>query len=625
MKTKNLFPVSIAVAVILAVTGCVPPPINFQGFRDRDRDDTTNFTVHNERALPPMAKEERSVGTADVSDDGLARTGRVNEIRMILRRGSLSEARRFFDRTSTEQDGADSADLLHFKGVTYFLSAEKDRSYRDMAVSAFSDAVETTSKSRVRALSLLWLGMTYYKYYEGSENLTKGLTALDRVIDEYSSTPYHNDAILYKALIKRRLGDSSTSKDLLRSLENNEYADGYVYWIPSKRYARTRDAVNYYLHGTSFHYATSSGSSSSKSKAAASGGSAVIADMVGGVMLTSRSVERTAVVGARIGVGDEISTGTNGEVTISMKPAGIIMLGANSAMRVSEMNPKGYKAAVEYIRGDVKFAITKLPKTGYFTVRTPASFLTVQGTTFMVSGNGSSVNVSVLRGVVRVANAAGAASVGALEEANVGAPNTAPVVATIKPSNVDAMKKLLAYKDIANYENIEALNDKLERAGSKAAIEAATVKAEAAERAKVDAEAKVKVEADARANAEARVKVEADARAKAEANARAEADARAKAEAKAKSEADLRIAAEAKAKAEAEARARAEADKAAADKAKAAAEKAKADAEKAKADADAKAKAAATTTTTTTTASTNKAATGGTATKTPAKKDDWDW
>ncbi|MBR3864004.1 MAG: hypothetical protein IKJ19_02665 [Clostridia bacterium] len=127
-------------------------------------------------------------------------------------------------------------------------------------------------------------------------------------------------------------------------------------------------------------------------------------------------------------------------------------------------------------------------------------------------------------------------------------------------------------------------------AEEKARLEAeAKAKAEAEEKARLEAEAKAKAEAEekARLEAEAKAKAEAEEKARLEAEAKAKAEAeekaRLEAEAKAKAEAEekARLEAEAKAKAEAEEKARLEAEA----KAKAEAE------EKARLEAEAKAKA----------------------------------
>jgi serine/threonine protein kinase len=123
----------------------------------------------------------------------------------------------------------------------------------------------------------------------------------------------------------------------------------------------------------------------------------------------------------------------------------------------------------------------------------------------------------------------------------------------------------------------EAAAQQRAQAQQRAEIEAKQA-AEAEAKAKADAEARQKAEADAkaRADAEAKAKAEADAKARADAEAqqRAQAEARARADAEAKSRAD----AEARQKAEAEARARADAQAKQNAEADAAAQKAAAEA-----------------------------------------------
>ncbi len=161
-------------------------------------------------------------------------------------------------------------------------------------------------------------------------------------------------------------------------------------------------------------------------------------------------------------------------------------------------------------------------------------------------------------------------------------------------------------EDEAEKARLEAEAKAKAEAEEKARLEAeAEAKAEAEERARLEAEARAKAEAEekarleaearAKAEAEEKARLEAEARAKAEAEekARLEAEARAKAEAeeKARLEAEARAKAEAeeKARLEAEARAKAEAEEKARLEAEA---KAKAEAEeKARLEAEAKAKA----------------------------------
>ncbi|MBI4979558.1 MAG: FecR domain-containing protein [Spirochaetes bacterium] len=589
---KVLSLLALLAATMLVVVSCKPKHAEEDEF-------TKDFNVMNEKGKDGKGKDGKGIQADkgyEPSKDVPTLTGPVNDIRMILRGGNLVEARAFFDRLNIETADADKGELYHFKGVTYFLSAVRNKTYRETAIQSFEKAGEITGKEKIKALSQLWLGMTYYNFFSDADNLKKGVAALDNVIDNYPKTRFANDAVMYKGLIKKQLGQTSEYQELLAKVEGGGYPDIHVYWIPTSQYVRAKDAVNYLLRGIPFSYGGASYAGGGSASAAAPVAKASIADMKGTVAVTAKGVDRKAKVGSFIVTGDDIATEADGDITVDMKTIGVMQLKSGSTVKVIELSLAKKKAVLQITKGTALFAVPKLDKNAQFSVQGSAALIAVTGTAFVVNDDGTGTKVSVLRGSVNFTNDAGGVTVADLQDGAAAASNAAPAATPFTKASIDVAKQLLDINGVDKFESKDAMNDKIERITMR-------FEKEEAEKAAADAKAAAAAAEAAKAAAEAKSKADADARAKAEA-------------AKAASDKE---AADAKA-----AKAKAESDKAAAEKAKVAAEKAKADAE-------AKAKAAATTTTTTTTkpATTTTTTTTATTNKTTApaakKKTDDDW
>lgn len=500
-------------------------------------------------------------------------SAQAKEALRVLWRGKPAEMMSYFDAINPDSADGDVGEMHHLKGVANFQLAKRDSARKSTAIECFEKAHEKTGKQKFKVFSMLWLGMTYYKYFSDADSLKKGLTWLDRVTDEYPRTRFANDAVLYKALIKRQLGQSEEYKELLLGLERGGYADIYVYWIPMSQYVRAKDAVNYLLRGVPFNYYGGSGGG----YVAATGS---VSEAKGTFAVKANGADVKTNIGMKIAAGYEIITDADGEVTVDLKTIGVVKIAPLSSVQFKKLSPASGTAGISVTKGKAMFAVPKLGKKSVYTVNTGSADLKIVGTAFSVASDGSSSKVAVLRGVIDITNAGGYTNVGELQEATITSSNALANVTVIQKATLEDVRGIADIKGVEKYESKEALLDKVDRLSMRIAKE--------------DAEA-------ARAQAEAKAKAAEAAKAKAEADAKSANDAKAKAE-KAASDANA-------------AKSKAEADKAKAEKAAADAAAAKAKAEKEAADAKAAASKAAATTTTTPATTTKPATTTTTTTK----------
>ncbi|MEK6795978.1 MAG: FecR family protein [Spirochaetota bacterium] len=587
MKPQRLLTILMLAAVcVFVAVSCKPRHAEEDDFIKDFNIMTDKSKDTNAHGKAVQADKAESV-TATVWDSPMSAQAR--EALRVLWRGKPVEMKSYFEALNVDAADGDKGELCHLKGVAYFLLAKKDRSLKTTAVECFEKANQTTGKQKFKVLSMLWLGMTYYSYYSDAESLKKGMGWLDRVTEEYPRTRFANDAVLYKALTKRQLGQSEEYKELLLGLERGGYPDIYVYWIPMNQYVRAKDAVNYLLRGVPFNYYGGGGG-----YVAASGS---ITEAKGTYAVKANGADVKTNIGAKIAAGYEVITDADGEVTVDLKTIGVVKIAPLSSVQFKKLSPASGTAGIVVTKGKAMFAVPKLGKKSTYAIDTGSANLKVTGTAFSVASDGTTSKVAVLRGVIDITNAGGYTNVTELQEADISSSNSMASVAVMQKSTIEDVRGIVDIKGVEKYESKEALTDKVDRVTMRVAKEEAEAARKQAESAKAQAEARAKTaEAD-------KVKAQADAKAANDAKAKAE---KAAADANSAKAASDKAAADAKA-----AKEKAEKDKAAADKAAA---DAKAAADKAK------------TTTTTTTTSTNKAATTTTTTTSTNKKkaaDDW--
>lgn len=154
----------------------------------------------------------------------------IKDVRLLIANRQYREAQNYINRLNMDNlPGTDIGHLHQFNGIiNYFLIPVDDEAF-SVAIESFQKAYEETGIEKFRPLSILWLGMLYEKYSNNTVELQQALNLFDEVINNYSDTRFVNDAVFYKALVLKKLGQDDEYNELILSLKNNVYPDNLIY------------------------------------------------------------------------------------------------------------------------------------------------------------------------------------------------------------------------------------------------------------------------------------------------------------------------------------------------------------------------------------------------------------
>lgn len=170
----------------------------------------------------------------------------IKKTRDLIAREKYREAKEYVDSLDIENlRDTDIGHLYQFRGIIcYFLVSEDSNQFAE-AIGYFEEAFNTTKIAKFEPLSLLWLGMLYEQYSYNEEELYTAISIFDRIINEYSTSRFVNDAIFYKILVMKKLDKNPYEySDLQTSLQQGKFVDDYIYSKWHKDYVKKNVIIN---------------------------------------------------------------------------------------------------------------------------------------------------------------------------------------------------------------------------------------------------------------------------------------------------------------------------------------------------------------------------------------------
>lgn len=156
----------------------------------------------------------------------------VKEIRVMIANKEYTRAKNYIDALNLNslQAGVDLGQIYQFKGIVYYFLSRNNRNNISIANESFKNVINNTSIEKFKPLSLLWNGMLYQTYSSDMNELQSAVDLFDRVISEYPSTRFANDATFYKAKTLKKMGKAESEyKDLFLSVKRGGFADTLVF------------------------------------------------------------------------------------------------------------------------------------------------------------------------------------------------------------------------------------------------------------------------------------------------------------------------------------------------------------------------------------------------------------
>ena len=156
----------------------------------------------------------------------------VQEIRVMIANKEYTRARNYIDNLNLNNlpAGVDLGHIYQFKGIVHYFLSKNDRTNIPLADTAFKNVMNNTTIEKFKPLSLLWNGMLYQTYSADMNELQSAVDLFDRVINEYPSTRFANDATFYKAITLKKMGKPENEyNDLFLSVRRGGFADTLVF------------------------------------------------------------------------------------------------------------------------------------------------------------------------------------------------------------------------------------------------------------------------------------------------------------------------------------------------------------------------------------------------------------
>ena len=156
----------------------------------------------------------------------------IQEIRVMIANKEYTRARNYIDNLNLNNlpAGVDLGQIYQFRGIVYYFLSRNNRANIPLADAAFKNVMSNTAIEKFKPLSLLWNGMLYQTYSTDVNQLQSAVDLFDRVINEYPSTRFANDATFYKAVTLKKMGRAESEyNDLFLSVRRGGFADTLVF------------------------------------------------------------------------------------------------------------------------------------------------------------------------------------------------------------------------------------------------------------------------------------------------------------------------------------------------------------------------------------------------------------
>ena len=156
----------------------------------------------------------------------------VKEIRVMIANKEYTRARNYINNLDLNNlpVGVDLGQIYQFKGIVHYFLSKSNRANISIANESFKNVMNNTTIEKFKPLSLLWNGMLYQTYSTDMNELQSAVDLFDRVINEYPSTRFANDATFYKAVTLKKMGMvESEYNDLFLSVKRGGFADTLIF------------------------------------------------------------------------------------------------------------------------------------------------------------------------------------------------------------------------------------------------------------------------------------------------------------------------------------------------------------------------------------------------------------
>lgn len=156
----------------------------------------------------------------------------IKEIRVMIANKEYTKARNYINNLDLNNlpVGVDLGQIYQFKGIVHYFLSKSNRANISMANESFKNVMNNTTIEKFKPLSLLWNGMLYQTYSTDMNELQSAVDLFDRVINEYPSTRFANDATFYKAVTLKKMGMAESEyNDLFLSVKRGGFADTLIF------------------------------------------------------------------------------------------------------------------------------------------------------------------------------------------------------------------------------------------------------------------------------------------------------------------------------------------------------------------------------------------------------------
>ena len=156
----------------------------------------------------------------------------IKEIRVMIANKEYTRARNYINNLDLNDlpVGVDLGQIYQFKGIVHYFLSKSNRANISIANESFKNVMNNTTIEKFKPLSLLWNGMLYQTYSTDMNELQSAVDLFDRVINEYPSTRFANDATFYKAVTLKKMGMAESEyNDLFLSVKRGGFADTLIF------------------------------------------------------------------------------------------------------------------------------------------------------------------------------------------------------------------------------------------------------------------------------------------------------------------------------------------------------------------------------------------------------------
>lgn len=156
----------------------------------------------------------------------------IKEIRVMIANKEYTRARNYINNLDLNNlpVGVDLGQIYQFKGIVHYFLSKSNRANISIANESFKNVMNNTTIEKFKPLSLLWNGMLYQTYSTDMNELQSAVDLFDRVINEYPSTRFANDATFYKAVTLKKMGMAESEyNDLFLSVKRGGFADTLIF------------------------------------------------------------------------------------------------------------------------------------------------------------------------------------------------------------------------------------------------------------------------------------------------------------------------------------------------------------------------------------------------------------